>query len=411
MALAALVCLFGARGAPARAATAPSGFSENDSLAALLWEIAGYFTPETQTGDAPHSRRLTVKVPLGEMALTLSFADLDPWPLDLELRVKRNSAAEAEDGGEIVLRDRRPFGAESEAAAEDGAAGLEAYLLEFVRELRGRPKILPHAFTEIRDGLFRAETRAAYGVRWGENALIVVKADPRLWAIRPYGESEDPAWAEKPAALKGWTERLPQSALIANGGQYYPDRSSMGYLKRRGQELEARRHPQWKGFLLNDPRPGDSSSPFRVMDLEVPRSLESLDSYETALQSYMTLDRLAAIRVRDTDNLASRVAVGEDGEGRIAVVVALGGISLGDLATLLLELEIFPALSLDGGLETQLALREGAAWRFYQGEITHNAFGNFRTRDYHPSLPQVLALVPREDASDPAAPAPAAPAD
>ncbi|MDR1081919.1 MAG: phosphodiester glycosidase family protein [Deltaproteobacteria bacterium] len=240
-----------------------------------------------------------------------------------------------------------------------------------------------------------SESRALYGVRFGSPEVLVVKADPEVWELAPYFSGEgggDPA--RQARSVREWAEEIPGAALVVNGGQYYADGTSMGKLSRGGAEIESRRHPGWKGFLSSGPAEGRKARPFAVADEELPRTGEEPGAWLNVLQSYMALDRLGRVRVKSSASLASRTAVGEDADGRICIVYVPGAATLYDLALILGDLEIFPAVSLDGGFESQMALRRGGGWLFYQGEYSHNALGNVFVRLYQPKLRLAAALVP-----------------
>jgi uncharacterized protein YigE (DUF2233 family) len=236
----------------------------------------------------------------------------------------------------------------------------------------------------------------------GPSEILIVKADPRFFSISPFWENEKKDWADNPVSILGWTEREPTAVLFVNGGQYYRDRTSMGFVARKGEEVEPRYHPRWKGFLAHDSS-RQGVPPFKVLDKDLPQEAEKLLDYGTLIQSYMVIDRQKRVRVRNTNNLASRVAIGEDQQGLISVVLVMGATSLYDLALLLEDLEIYPALGLDGGLETQMALLSEGTFTLFQGEYSHNAFGNIRFTDYHPSLPLVVALTPTKTKNPPEA--------
>jgi hypothetical protein len=270
-------------------------------------------------------------------------------------------------------------------------------------------KASPPAYRELGPGLLFGKSKASYGVRMGNTDVLIVKADPKLWALAPYSQGEDPDWAENPADIRLWTKRIPDAAVIVNGGQYYKDGSSMGYLSRGFKELEPRSHKNWKGYAASGPQDAasglkDASSLpyFSIIDLEIKRGAgdkENLLNYRNVLQSFMVIDRMGGIRVKNTDHMASRAVIGEDKDGSIIILTATGALTLYDAALILKDLEIFPAIGLDGGVETQLAVKKGASFECDYGEYSHNAFGNIRLKDYHPSLPFVAALVPLKSPS------------
>jgi hypothetical protein len=304
--------------------------------------------------------------------------------------------------GSPDVTDSRPFGGANLSGME-GAEDLEGALELYVRGLRGTPKAMAGPWESVGRGMALSEGRALYGARFGPPEVLVVRADPKIWELAPYYSGEggtDPKAGARSA--RNWAREIPGAALVINGGQYYADRTSMGRLSRSGKAVEPRAHPKWKGFVSSGPGvPG--VKPFAVADQELPRAGEDPESYLNVIQSYMVLDRLGQVRVASSDKMASRTAVGEDSEGRICVVLASGAMTLSDLALVLADLEIFPSVSLDGGFESQMALRRGGGWVFYYGEYSHNALGNIWVEEYRPPLYLAAALVP---ATPPPAPAP-----
>jgi hypothetical protein len=363
-----------------------AGRSDN-ALRALIFEAAGYLTEDFAVpGRAGWRERGPASGAGGVLALR--FHGADPWPTQLELRFP-------EGGVTRVLSDSAPYGGPRLKGPEHGDGGgpeaLAARLGSILEELMLEGKVSQPEYRAIAPGLSLARVQVSYGVRMGPPWLLIVKADPGKWGLYPYSEAESPAWASEPVDIAGWAARLPGAYLLLTGPQYYADRSAMGYLGREGAELEAREHPRWKGFLgIAGPEAGGG---FRIADLSH-EGREMVPWQGTVLQSFMVVDRTGDPRVRDTDKLSSRVTVGEDQDGSLVIVFVQGSISLHDLALLQIELGLFPAIGMDGGLQGQLAVKEGGSWEYLWGEYSHNALGNVKFSGFHPSLPFVLALEP-----------------
>jgi hypothetical protein len=371
--------------APARglfAVDAPQGYSSDRGLPPLLFEAAGYLTESYAVDGRPGWRgREAALKDGGTIGLSLLFSGVDPWPKALELDRKG-------PGGARGLSDSAPFGGnlgKGESAFLKEGLGL---FLDSLRPLRKTGKGEPRA---LGPGLSLERVPLSYGVRMGPPELLVIRADPKIWGLYPYSEGEDPRWKGEPADIAGWAKRLKGASLVLTGPQYYADRSSMGYLKRKGTELEPKSHPSWKGYMGHSAAFG--GSPFRISDL-ASDDKEGLSGHHTLLQSFMLMDRRGVPRVRDTDRLSSRVAVAETRDGSIAILFCQGSISLRDLALLLPGLGLYPAIGMDGGLQGQLAIKEGEGFDYLWGEYSHNVLGNVKISNYHPSLPFVLALEP-----------------
>jgi hypothetical protein len=305
----------------------------------------------------------------------MDFADLSGWPDALSYA--------APDGW--VASDRRPYGGRSLKGL--GPAEWERVLNSLLAAFGESPKLDQPVFAPLEPGLEVARVRLHFGARLGQPELIVFRFDQKIFSLRPYREDEAKWRGRPPADAQGWVKRLTKSRLVVNGGQYYPDRRSMGYLRRSGQVLEPRAHGSFQGVLAQDgPNPG-------IYDSERPLGASEWKD-GTILQSYLVLGRREESRVRASDRLASRSLIGQDTAGRLWVVLAPGALTLADLSVLAKVLGLAPALGLDGGLETQWALAPYAAGG--GGEYSHNALGNYRLKDYRPTLPSVLALEKKE---------------
>ncbi|MDR2406403.1 MAG: hypothetical protein LBE27_08555 [Deltaproteobacteria bacterium] len=371
-------------GAPLVALEAPRSYAEDETFAGLLFEIGAYYTASFELEDRPGWRLRTLEDSGEVFSLALRFDRADPWPVELEL-------TKSGKDGDYSLTYKAPYGAES-LTIEDKSR-LDGDLSAFLKLLEKEKKRGEISFTTLEEGLTLAKVPVYYGVRMGPPEILIIKADPKLWSLNPYSEAENPLWAESPGDITLWSKRLEASKLIFTGPQYYADRSAMGYLKRKGKELESRAHPQWKGYLGSDPAV-DSHKAFEVHDKARSEKGLTLDSYQTQLQSFMILDASGKIRVQNTDKLSSRIAAGEASDGSIAVVFAAGSISLHDLGTLLRDMGLGPMVGLDGGLQSQLAILEGDDWVYLFGEYSHNMFGNLKIENIHPTIPFVLALEP-----------------
>jgi hypothetical protein len=302
-----------------------------------------------------------------------------------------------DDGGErLAISDAEPFGGASLRGAEPGQLmGCLAFLDGLLSQ--GQWLESPK-FEIVEPGLELAVARARYGPRLGSRDLIIVKADLKVFRLAPYHEGESESWQGFPSSIKGWAKRLPQAALIFNAGQYYPDRRHMGTLLRDGSELPGKAHGSWKGFVVQGLRASsegvqDLSGGWALIDEDtrLPGALGP-EAYATVIQSHMVIDRLGRVRVRDTDRLASRSALAIDQQGDLWLVAVPGAISLYDLGLLLKKLELVSAVGLDGGLESQVALKAGGEARYWLGRATNNFLGNFLVDDLTPPLPAVIAL-------------------
>jgi hypothetical protein len=385
--LASLAVLFLAPlgGGGARAVTAPRAYSEDAELSGLLYAAAAFFTSERAVPERSGWRSRSAGPSGAE--LSLRFEGADPWPRALERRWR-------EGGGELFLSDRAPFGG-ARLRGPGGRAKEAEKIQELLSELEKGPRVGAAPCREALPGLCVSAVKAFWGIRMGPPELLVIRADPQRWSLRPWSERERESWRESPADIAGWRDRLPEAAALLTGPQYYDDRRSMGVLSREGRLLEGREHPRWKGWLAGDPAsPGDKA--FLVHDRAHSPDKGVEGGYRTLLQSFMLVDRLEGVRVKKSASLSSRLAAGEDKGGSIVVVYSEGASSLHDFAELLIALNLGPMIGLDGGLQSQLAIRRGSGWELRYGEYTHSYSGNIRMPCCHPTIPFVLALVPRD---------------
>jgi hypothetical protein len=307
----------------------------------------------------------------------LAFSDLSGWPQSLTL---------TKASGERIS-EARPFGAKNLKGTTQTT--WRESLASVLTLLEKKPKLNQPSWEILAPGLEMAKVKANFGVRLGRPEITLFRVDPQIWSLRPYHESEASFKDSQPTNIQGWSQRWPKAPLIINGGQYYPDRRSMGYLKRSGRLLEGRFHKSWRGYLAQDgPKPG-------LYDALEPRDPQFKS--QTICQSFMIMGPDLKPRVRASQLLASRAFLGQDQEGFLWIGLTTGATTLRDLATLARSLGLAMALGLDGGLETQWSV----AGQNYFGEYSHNALGNFwagpwPAQSFSPTLPVVLALEKRE---------------
>lgn len=372
-------------------------------LKEAVWQL-GAFVPATE--GQPYSLRtlrLTDVPGLQPTAITLKFdAPLDPWPAEISLSFQAESG---EPPLIFTMSDRRPFGGPNitlsglspQEYAGETPSDIFLEILERVNQrlLAGRPTLAPMEWTEQAEGLETAEGQLLYGVRQGQGELYLLRLDPGRYALRPYHEANFPN--SEPADMAAWAARLSNAAASINGGQYYPDRSYMGLLKRGGVEFSAKPHAHWKGFLVSEPleTAPPNAPPAAIVDMETHRDDWLPRHYQNVMQSFMILDSLGRVRVKASRNLAARAAIAQDAEGRLILIMTPAAVTLYDLAVALKnsDLNLVSVMGLDGGFEAQIMLR---------GDTTFISGGHFSISEkralflpgYSPALPAVLAVEP-----------------
>ena len=234
--------------------------------------------------------------------------------------------------------------------------------------------------------------RAADGVEWGELAL---SGEGEAWRLRAIVVRVDPRKVELRLAAKirpgggagPWTidDAAPEAILALNAGQF-TDEGPWGWVVHRGRELRPAGEGSLAGALA-----ADSAGAVRLLDpgaLDAPGARAGVSD---GLQSYPTLlvgdgELPSALRAPtgtpalgiDLEHRDARLVVGELRDGRLLFVLtrfdALGGAlsvlpfgpTVGETAALMGALGARRALMLDGGLSSQMQLRdaEGRAHRW-----------------------------------------------
>ncbi|MDR1546594.1 MAG: phosphodiester glycosidase family protein [Deltaproteobacteria bacterium] len=388
-------------------------FSGRPRLRELVWRLAGWLPPADPWAAGPVKRSTTRPNPRGGALLRISMTfddSLSAWPSDLKLDClgadndvggpkgepsdgPNGGLGDAERSGAQIAADARPFGGPHLEGAE--ADFLEACLARALEALEAGPRVEPPKWRSLEPGLRLAKTKALYGARLGSAEVLLIKASPVFFRLAPYHEDERPEWRRRPTDVEGWFKRLDRPAAVVNGGQYFPDRSAMGLLRRDGRQLTSSRHKVWKGFLVQDPLRPERPAAALIDEAASEAGGLSPDDYGTVVQSYMMLDRLGQVRVRRTENLASRAVLGLDRAGDFVLVMAPGAMTLSDAALVAKDLGLRSALGLDGGMEAQWAVQGARTVDVSTGHFSYNSLGPFRLQDYRPTLPTVLALERR----------------
>ncbi|MGH9869958.1 MAG: phosphodiester glycosidase family protein [Candidatus Polarisedimenticolia bacterium] len=233
------------------------------------------------------------------------------------------------------------------------------------------------------------------GARKGDRRVVVLRADPERWRLDLFHQSE-PAAGKGSRDAEGW-QRLTGAAVVLNAGQYYPDRIPMGIFVKQGRNLGTKLLPHWKGVLAGEPRATPLGPRVTILDLEHDPFKLDTSPWQVAMQSFMLLDRDGRKRVRRSDWHASRSAAAIDRTGRLLLFHTEGAWTLWELADWMSrsDLNVLQALSMDGGYEAQMCVR--------QGDFSYTSFGGWHVDDrgdhsmpgLRVTLPAVVALFPR----------------
>lgn len=383
-------------------------FSGSPELRDALWKLAA-FVPAGEVCGGSRTLEVSDIKGLPPVVISLTYGEpLDPWPSGLKLTFQ------AEAGKPplfLTLSDRRPFGGpnielDGPGATLPGRNGdvprplslmLDLLTNLNARLLAARPRLSHVNWAEEAPGFESARAKLLYGARLGPGDLYLLRFDPAQFSFRPYHEME--YHGESQAAIGTWAERLGEAVTLINGGQYYPDRSYMGCLKRDGRDFSQKIHRQWKGFIVSEPKPDAPPGipPAAVIDLEESQRLLRPEYYQNVMQSFMLLDHKGLVRVRESRNLTGRTALGEDGEGRLIVIMSPAAISLYDLAMVLKSpaLNLKRVMALDGGFESQIFMRRRESGLAVGSQFSITDSRAIYLPAYRPTLPAVLAVERR----------------
>ena len=210
----------------------------------------------------------------------------------------------------------------------------------------------PHWRT-LRPGVEFATLRGEPYCRSGSAGVAALRLEPSRVSVHVRHYTREPD--KRPLDILEWQRRSGALAVF-NAGQYYGDYSYMGLLASRGVIVSRRTHPTFKAALVAGPRDGGTA--VRVLDLSRVRLDPDSLRWSDVAQSFMLFDRDGTVRVRHSDQVAARTAVGQDRTGRIVVLTSEGGYTLWDFANLLksLPLELSQAMAMDGGLEAEMVV-------------------------------------------------------
>lgn len=231
------------------------------------------------------------------------------------------------------------------------------------------------------------------GLEWmelmesGQPPMVALRVDPRQFRFRVMHFRAQ--GLGEPLTAWQWLE-MSQATAVFNAGQYYPDFSYMGLLMGGGKTMGGRPHKLFQALFMAEPI-HDGAPLARIADLSQDSVDPARPGYQEVAQSFMLLDRQGAIRVKRTSNSAQRTIVAEESGGWILVLVTQGSCTLWDLAVRLREgpLQILQAMSMDGGEESQLAVKTPGF--LFPPAVAQTQGMGFSRRP----LPTVIAIFPR----------------
>lgn len=213
--------------------------------------------------------------------------------------------------------------------------------------------------------------------RIGSSEIAVLRLDPARVRVRVrYYDRMHPA---RLLSILEW-QKATGALAVFNAGQFYPDFRYMGVLVSGGDTISARQHPGFQAALVA--RKGRAA----VLDLAT-TPLAAQGKWSDVAQSFMLFDKDGGARVKRSDRIANRTAVGVDDRGWLVVCVSEGAYTLADFATVLRRapLRLTHAMSMDGGLESNLVVKAPG--------LRYASFGDWPA-DREPSAPGAVVPLP-----------------
>jgi hypothetical protein len=267
-------------------------------------------------------------------------------------------------------------------------AALAALLVAALVLIRGVPG---PRWKTLRPGLEFAMLSGDPFCRRGSSQIALLRIDPVRAPVRVhyFGMSAE----KRPLDAIEW-QRVTGADAVFNAGQFTPDWSYLGVLVCGGKVVSRRVHPTFKAALVAGPE--DAANGAKVMDLEH----ETLDPkrlhWREVAQSFMLFDRTGKLRVRSSDKVANRTAVGEDKNGRLIVFVTEGGYTIEEFARLVQKspFQITHAMAMDGGSEAQLCVVAGSFHYACMGGLMR-APSSHDAADVVTPLPAVISVGAR----------------
>jgi hypothetical protein len=237
-------------------------------------------------------------------------------------------------------------------------------------------------------------------VRRGPDRLVVLRLGLRSRLV-PHRLEPGPDGFIQPRSIEAWAAHL-GAPVVVNSGQFDANLQYLGLLKSRGAWLSAQRKPAFLGLLVSGPlalRAASAGPQSKILDLAAPPYRDQpmqaiVDGYQNVVQSMMLVDEAAQVRVRKSELAACRTVIAEDRSGHLLILATEGAVTLHELAGWLSqsELQVVRAMNLDGGRESQLAIRTP--------ELSLTLYGQYGTgapilqpaKMVHVPLPTVIAV-------------------
>jgi uncharacterized protein YigE (DUF2233 family) len=249
-------------------------------------------------------------------------------------------------------------------------------------------------WTRIDEGLRFGQTEDMEYVRIGSPVSVILKIDPAYYRFEAFHYSAESL--EGPLTIEEWREKV-KAPVVFNAGQYFEGLDHMGLLVKNGSNIGTKLIGKWKGLFVQKEENGSEIT--RLYDLKYDHVDTTGQSYRFALQSLMLFDRRGEWRVRKSDLTANRTILATGSDGAVFLLCTEGGYTLWELAHFIqrLDVGIEQAMVLDGGLQSQLAVRTPAVSYVTYGKWSPQSTSmGLSVPGIHLKLPAVVALFPKK---------------
>ena len=166
--------------------------------------------------------------------------------------------------------------------------------------------------------------------------------------------------------------------LICNAGMFDVDyKSNMGYMKKDGNILNSKDHPDYYSVMAFDPL-FEGLPDFYIYDTDI-TSLDSIIlSYDSVVENLRLIKRNRENRWPEQDKKWSELAIGQDIDNNILIIYCHNNLSMFEFNNLILSLplELATAQHLEGNSSAQLYFKVGKYKIDYDnGEYVPNLIG------------------------------------
>ena len=229
----------------------------------------------------------------------------------------------------------------------------------------------------------------------GDSRITVVRINPALWELELIGIQQTGELAGHSA--REWAKKQKFAAVINSGMFETDNKTHLGYL-RMGDRVWNGKVNGYQSVLAFGPREGKTVPPFRIFDLDAPKSsMQSvLSDYASAVQNLRLIKRPGLNQWGKQTREWSEAAVGEDRDGNVLFIYSRSPFSMHDLNQELLTsgIGVIAAQHMEGGPEAQLYIHAGST----ELEMFGSYETSFKENDDNSAawpVPNVIGVRPR----------------